>query len=303
MRLWGLPRDYILGFLFQPGRVLSPACVGEIANGTIGADVEPASEDAVRLFVSERVNAFRIPLDDKFDGPVSPWRVQQALLWSRRRQQELFHREGYEIEFKIIFQDSAVQLAKYMKTMSAIANSNGGYIFFGVNDSGMPVRFDPDGFLQHDWDSFDQLVQDRFDPYIRWERSVVDVPTRPEIQFDSRLIRRLAEQRGIEPERYAWITSDEFLAPETPVGVIYVYKSGIRIRCRRTVKNTLSAGKTYVRLHARNHALEDHQKLPDVPAQQSSVTPEDEKIARLKAFEDMTEKPADSDGLSEPLLF
>ncbi|MDZ4762602.1 MAG: ATP-binding protein [Alphaproteobacteria bacterium] len=259
MRLWGLQRDYIFSFLAEPGRVLTPACVNEIWNEKIGPNVRPASEAVVRSFVSNKLNATGFVDEQNFDQPISLWRIQQTLIWNSPDQSSFPFEEGYETEFKIVFQPD--KSAKYMKTMCAFANASGGYMFFGVSDGGMPITFEPSAFRDHDWDAFDKLLHGRFSPYVRWSQTIVDLPGMPDHQLDTHLIKRLATAKNVPPERYEWLTQPGEKPPR-PVGVIYTYPCRERVRCVKTISPDLKNGLSYVRLKGRNASYENEQDIP-----------------------------------------
>lgn len=259
MRSLGLPRDYIFGFIAQPGRVITPAAIGEVMSGKIGPEVEPATIATTRLFVSSRIASVRLPSSEEQDSPISPWRVEQALIWAQRGQDSLLPSEGYNTEFKLLFQpESEIQ---YIKTLLAFVNSGGGYLFFGLSDVGKPVSFCSNSFSEFDWDSFDQKLNSCGSLPVKWDRRLIDVPTTPEHRFDARFIKHLAEERGIPKEKHEWITKGVERA-NTIVGVIYAYPSNSPVLCKVSKPKKLKEGVFYYRSSGRNSFTDDVAKLP-----------------------------------------
>ncbi|MGJ3230543.1 MAG: ATP-binding protein [Oceanicaulis sp.] len=285
MRQLGFPRDYIFSFISQPGRVISPAAVDEVHKGKIGPDVVVASDSTVRTFVLERLLAARLPqASGRIEAPISPWSVQQALLWAQRGDQSLFIGEGYDVELKILYNDESEY--KYFKTMMAFANSYGGYILFGIEDTGRVCGFDHDNFLNKDWIQFGQRLGAHTNPAVEWEWDVVDAPSIPEFRFDSRLLLQLAKQRGIEKSKIDWLKD---LAPkhDKRIGVIYVYPSLKPIVCRKTKKGQFVSGAYYFRDQERNNYTLDAETLPSGRPTRIQSNRESEFIKRIRELEFM----------------
>ncbi|MET0182348.1 MAG: ATP-binding protein, partial [Caulobacterales bacterium] len=262
-------------------------------------------EGVVRQFVTERLNSVR-PIDHaRFEEPISPWRIQQALLWARTSPLSLLPEEGYETEFKLLFENTIEKLAKYMKTMCAFANNAGGYIFFGIDDSGRAVNFNSDRFLNHDWDAFDKLLEARFSPYIRWHRAIAEVPQTAEFRFDAELIKREAKARGLPLEMYSWTMAPDLANLQTKVGVIYTYRSDAIAECTATVGKVLRKGARYTRRRARNGQCEEDEAAPSELVRPPIAKSESQIAVKLSEFEarirKVQQKPRDDD--SQGLLF
>lgn len=172
MRELGFVRDYIFSFLIRPGRKLSPACISEVEQGKIGPEVEPASEDEVRRFVSLRLKEAGPP--GNFYGPLSTFQVNETLGWFTRAQGDLLRDESQTLEFKLCLPTREDKLVSYAKTMSAFANNSGGYIFFGITDERRPVGIQADDYVRFDWDRLAAVCREYFQPDFRWERALVE---------------------------------------------------------------------------------------------------------------------------------
>lgn len=268
MRMMGLQRDYICSFMAEAGRVISPAFVDEVASGKIGRSVVPATEAVVREYVLERIYASRLARGLNFDHPTSAWHIHQTLVLSRGDQRKFPFAEGYQTEFKIAFARGEDHLAKYMRAMCAFANAGGGYIFFGIADSGKHSSIDEEAFSSFDWDRFDKLLQNRFSPYFRWDRTLASMPDDEFLVgndlkgLDTTLIRRVALERGVDAEHLKWLDDGSSSRPDCRVGVIYVWPSEVRIECTSDFKNILRKDVSYVRLRGRNVPLQKGENIP-----------------------------------------
>jgi hypothetical protein len=170
MRLMSHPRDYIFSFLLRPGRKLTPACISEVEAGKIGAEVEPATERELEVFVARRLAEASDPGD--YYGPLSSFQINEALGWFTRAQGDLLRDETQQVEFKIGALSGPDALVDYSKTMAAFSNNVGGYIFFGITDKRVPVGVDPSDFLSFDWDRLSALCRENFQPDIKWDRTL-----------------------------------------------------------------------------------------------------------------------------------
>jgi Putative DNA-binding domain len=170
-----------------------------------------------------------------------------------------------------------------MKTMSAFANHFGGYLFFGIEDSGRAVSFNAERFKEYDWDAFDKILEAHFTPYVRWNRTIVDVPQHPEFRFDAELIKRQAKLRGVSADHYEWILEPDIGNLRTQVGVIYAYRSDLPVACSKAVSGILKAGVCYVRRMGRNGQFEEQPaKLSEV---QLRAPVADHRATKLAEFE------------------
>lgn len=253
MRLLGMPRDYIASFIVEPGRTLTPAVYAEIENEEFASEIQPASVDVVRGYVWEKIAAVRATGTASYTKPTSPWRIQQALLWSKPDQNNLFPNEGYETEFKVTFKTDERSILKYAKTLAAFSNHQGGYIFFGVANDGAFVDFDPQRFLDHDWLRFDQIVENHFEPYVSWEIAVAEVPEGDEIRLDEQQIMRMAKKAGVGRESYQWLIDAGHMGAMKHIGILYAYQSDRQpVVSTRSKKGQILEGHAYRRLRARN---------------------------------------------------
>lgn len=256
MRLMGLPRDYVMSFIVEPGRVITPAVVEEVMQGKIGPEVGPASLGAVETYVQERLAAVRAIGRARFDAAVSPWRVQQVLLWSRPDRASLLPNEGYEVDFKVLFDTSDTACHKYIKTMASFANFRGGYLFFGITDAGNIVEFDRQKFLDYDWERFDQMMQNTFVPHVIWDYSVVDIPDSSAIRLDRNIVEKIARASEKTEGDYKWLIESEAIGEKRWVGVLYAYPNeGAPVKCVRSLGKSLIKDTVYRRMMKRNQGF------------------------------------------------
>jgi Putative DNA-binding domain len=246
LRQLGFARDYIFGFLAQPGRVLTPAVVNEIWICRIGPDIEAASDEVLIEFVA----ASSRNREQDFD---SAWAINRALVWTLDGSRAELFREGYETEYKIMFEDGEEKVAVYMKTMAALANGGGGYLFFGIADNGVVTGIDPDKFSGFDWDGFDKRLESYFSPYFKWAKRTITQPTLTEMGFDLRLVLKIMKSSGLDRDVLEQISAAtrESAASKT-LGVISVAPASLPIRCRKPHSKSLKDGAFYVRRHGRN---------------------------------------------------
>ena len=166
----GNTRDYIFSFLARPGRKLTPACISEIDQGKIGREIDAASDAEVDAFIAKRLA--ETPEDTTSFGPLSAFQIGQALNWLVRPQGDLLQDETQQVEFKSLIQGDVDSAVRYAKTLAALANNRGGYIFFGFSDDRQVVGVDEDAFLSYDWDRLTALAREHFQPSYRWERGM-----------------------------------------------------------------------------------------------------------------------------------
>ena len=86
----------------------------------------------------------------------------------------LFHRETQDLEFKGNFQFAS--MSKYLKTIAAFANNQGGVIIFGISDS--PRK--PEGMTNNQFEAIDsekitQFLAKYFSPEILWEMQEYEI--------------------------------------------------------------------------------------------------------------------------------
>src|SRR5258708_7391945 len=71
MRGRKMARDFIMSLIVRPGRVISPAAVGEVFSGKIGPDVSAATDAETDFFISRRLSGYRPVSDSDLGGPTS----------------------------------------------------------------------------------------------------------------------------------------------------------------------------------------------------------------------------------------
>jgi hypothetical protein len=163
-----------MGFLMHPGRTLSPACINDVVQKNKAPDVPPASQEEFDRFVSQRLAQQQSIIDYERRGPLSTFLIHQELGWALGPNGTLFGDEGRRLEFKRELPSSAEWLAKCAKTAAAFANTDGGYIIFGVEDNTKkPVGIDPVAWTAFDWDKFSTNVARVFQPSIAWQHRVI----------------------------------------------------------------------------------------------------------------------------------
>ena len=86
----------------------------------------------------------------------------------------LFHRESQSLEFKLNFQFSS--MAKYLKTIAAFSNNQGGIILFGVSDSPRKsVGMSNDNFNTINSEKITEYLEKYFSPEIQWEMAEYEI--------------------------------------------------------------------------------------------------------------------------------
>lgn len=168
MIMEGFPRDRIMSFFVRPGRVISPAAIGEIKNRSIGADVEAASEEETRRYITVRLNEVRSATRDAIGGPVSPTRIREVLSLGDDAQVSLPGFESQFCEYKQQLPGDRRARVKIAKTASSFANSRGGYVFFGIDDSRKVCGIASDINVQRAIDALSQCINEFFAPNFRW---------------------------------------------------------------------------------------------------------------------------------------
>lgn len=173
-RLRGFARDYIMGFLMHPGRTLSPACINDVVQKDKAKDVPPASQEELDQFVAQRLAQQQTIVDAEKRGPLSTFLVHQELGWALGPSGSLFGDEGRRLEFKRELPSSLPTLAKCAKAAAAFANTDGGYLVFGIDDETKKlVGVDPGAWRTFDWDKFSTQVARVFQPSINWQQRLI----------------------------------------------------------------------------------------------------------------------------------
>lgn len=86
----------------------------------------------------------------------------------------LFHREKQDLEFKKNFQFKS--MAKYLKTIAAFSNNQGGVIVFGISDSPRkPIGMSNDQFNSIDSEKITEYLAKYFSPEILWSMEEYEI--------------------------------------------------------------------------------------------------------------------------------
>ncbi len=86
----------------------------------------------------------------------------------------LFHREKQNLEFKKNFQFKS--LSKYLKTIAAFSNNQGGLILFGVSDSPRkPIGMSNEQFNNIDSEKITEYLDKYFSPEILWDMEEYEI--------------------------------------------------------------------------------------------------------------------------------
>jgi hypothetical protein len=228
--------------------------VSEIEKGKIGRAIEPASLDIANSFIRSRLDADRrMQSEDlklKFDDP---WVVRDALLSGMKFYGPDLFGEGYRIEFKVAFHNDKEHTKKYIKTMAGFTNSGGGYIYFGIDNSGNPVEFNRSEFMNFDWDSFDQKIESSYAPYFRWNYGIITVPSLRDVGLDPTIVRKYLRTIGVPKQYIELAVSDSHTERLPSLGYIAVENSAERVQTKvRNQIDSATAPSVPVRLRARN---------------------------------------------------
>lgn len=86
----------------------------------------------------------------------------------------LFHREKQDLEFKKNFQFKS--MAKYLKTIAAFSNNQGGVLLFGISDSPRkPIGMSNDQFNSIDSEKITEFLNKYFSPEILWDMEEYEI--------------------------------------------------------------------------------------------------------------------------------
>jgi len=168
-----MARDFIMSLIVRPGRVVSPAAVGEVFSGKIGPDVEAATDAETGLFISRRLSANRPVSDRDLGGPVSQTVVLEVLKAATASQATFAAMESRNIEFKERLPDSKQEAAAIARTMAAFANTGGGYLVFGIRDNRTPAGIFGEHFSAA-CDRVSDIATNCFSPAIGWDKGLVN---------------------------------------------------------------------------------------------------------------------------------
>ncbi|WP_082769771.1 ATP-binding protein [Caulobacter sp. CCH9-E1] len=173
MSVNGLPRDYIMSFFVRPGRKISSAAPSEVMTKCPGIPI--ASEDDVVTYINRRLReSGEVDRQHGF-SPVSSIRVREILELTQDGQSALPGFESHFAELKLEIPKDKAGRAKIAKSMAAFANNDGGYIFFGIDNSGKILGLRADENVEEFWDKLSDIVNRSFAPFFVWERGLVDV--------------------------------------------------------------------------------------------------------------------------------
>lgn len=171
----GFARDYIMGFLMYPGRTLSPACINDIVVQNVAPDVPSATQEELDHFISRRLSHQKSFTEAPARGPLSTYLVHQELGWALSDQDTLFETEGRRLELKRALPKSNSELSKCMIAAAALANADGGYLIFGIEDKKRTVLgITSDSWETFDWNKFASETARLFQPSIGWERRCIE---------------------------------------------------------------------------------------------------------------------------------
>lgn len=172
LRSRGLARDYIMSFITRPGRVVSPAAVGEIDGGQIGRDIDPASDQEADEFVEQSILSASQPASE-IGGPVAQTRVASLLRLNLGDGGLFSGAEQRYLEYKSQLPLDKEARGKIAKTMAAMANTVGGYIVFGIGPRGQVNGIPEDAPFGQICDEVEDFLSHHFCPAVSWERNVV----------------------------------------------------------------------------------------------------------------------------------
>ncbi len=207
-----MARDYIMSFITRPGRVVSPAVVGEIYSGVIGRDIEAASNQEADEFMEQSMLKAE-PITGEIGGPVSQTAVASLLRLNLGDGGLFSGAEQRYLEYKSQLPIDKEARAKIAKTMAAMANTVGGYIVFGIDNRGQVSGVPEDGNFGKCWDEIEDFLSHHFSPAIIWERNVV--------QFRGRFIAAIFVH---ESESKPVIAMQDSVASITKSAIFYRYE-------------------------------------------------------------------------------
>jgi len=173
MRQRGMARDFIMSLIFRPGRVISPAAVGEVMKGKIGPEIAAATDQETDAFIQMRIaGTSRIGARD-LGGPTSQTIVLEVLQAARTSDANYAALESRTLEFKERLPGDKASRCAIARTMAAFANTGGGYVIFGVQDDRAVIGLANAEQFQDVCDQLSDIVTECFSPALQWDKSVV----------------------------------------------------------------------------------------------------------------------------------
>ncbi len=161
----GMAAQDICGYMFRPNRSLNPAGVYEIKSGKCGANIPAKSGSDVDHFIQNHPYFGQLATADR----IAELRKEiRGILRLQKTEAGSFvdPKETDRIEFKETFHLQSLPV--YAKSLIGYANNSGGFILFGIKDSGQVVGLTSDSFKKLDSQKFSQTLTDLVSPTIRW---------------------------------------------------------------------------------------------------------------------------------------
>jgi hypothetical protein len=168
-----LPRDQIMSFFIRPGRVISPAVVAELEKTR--PDIAEATDEDVTAFINRRMSEANTITPHHGFGPTSELRVREILQLTADGQKTLPGFESYFAEFKRELPKDRSSKGKAARTLAAFANNEGGYLFFGIDDSGAITGISESEDIEKFWDELADLTTRHFTPFFQWDRGRIAI--------------------------------------------------------------------------------------------------------------------------------
>ncbi len=178
MRRRGIEFSRIQAYFSRPDRLVSPFRITEIRDGSLGADVEAASDEALDefMFAYERGRSgIEAVVGNASKGPGEEHiEAVRALFENRDGSWFLVGEETDDRECKESF--NVRHPSKVLRAMAALANNKGGRILIGLRDSDKLVV----GIKRDEWDALDpadisQRVTSAMQPVPEYSRFRLDL--------------------------------------------------------------------------------------------------------------------------------
>lgn len=110
------------------------------------------------------------------ENPLSEFKITKLFTPSKNNENYIKARESTTIEYKESYNHGS--MAQYFKTMAAFANTDGGYIIFGITDSPRTFKGLSDkGKLQFEnikIEEFTNNLNEYFQPSIKWANVIFE---------------------------------------------------------------------------------------------------------------------------------
>jgi len=165
-------RDQIISYFTRPDRTINPARINEIGDGTIYAEVEPATPGQIDVYL----RTFRSPGEarQRFfeENPLHPVNLR-GLFHLKESTANILHigeTDWVECKESLNFR----YMAEYARVIASFANAGGGFLLFGVRDSDKAVTGIPSGKLTgYDPARLNQHLSAHFSPVPVWEKTEI----------------------------------------------------------------------------------------------------------------------------------